>query len=88
MLHNNPIMAKKPSQAIAIVALLLNILVLPGLGTIIGGRNKQGVIQLVLFVVSIILDITIIGLIVGIPLGIAMWIWGIVSGVQIVQEAQ
>ncbi len=75
---------KKPGQGIAIAALLLNILILPGLGSIIGGRTKEGVIQLVLFLVGIPLSI----ILVGIPLMIAMWIWGIVTGVQLVKESQ
>ncbi len=75
---------KKPSQGIAIVALILNILVLPGLGSIIGGRTRDGIIQLVLFLVGIPLSL----ILVGIPLVIAMWIWGIVTGVQLVKEAE
>lgn len=77
----------KPSQGIAIVALILNILIFPGLGSLIGGRTKTGIWQIVLIVVSVILDITIIGLIIGIPLGIGVWIWGIVTGVQLVKES-
>jgi TM2 domain-containing membrane protein YozV len=78
-------MAKKkgPSQGIAIVALLLNILVLPGLGTLIAGRTTPGVIQLVLFLIGIPLSLVLI----GIPLMIGMWIWALVTGIQIVQEA-
>lgn len=76
-------MAKKPTQGIALAALLLNILVLPGLGTIIGGRTTQGVWQLVLFIVSI----PLIFILIGIPLAIGVWIWALVSGIQLVQEA-
>ncbi|MBW2982790.1 hypothetical protein KY327_00640 [Candidatus Woesearchaeota archaeon] len=71
------------SQGMAIAALLLNILVLPGLGTIIGGDTNNGVIQLVLFIVGIPLAFVIV----GIPLMIAMWIWALVSGIQMVKEA-
>ena len=80
-------MAKKPDKTLAIVGLILNILVLPGLGTIIAGRTKPGVIQLVLSIVGLGLTLTIIGAIIGIPLIIAMWIWALVSGIKIVQEA-
>jgi TM2 domain-containing membrane protein YozV len=78
-----PVEKKKPTQGIAIAALLLNILVLPGLGTIIGGRTKHGVIQLVLFIIGIPLAFVIV----GIPLMIAMWIWALVSAIQILKEA-
>ena len=75
---------KKPSQGIAIAALLLNILVLPGLGSLIGGRTTEGIIQLVLFIIAIPLSFILI----GIPLLIAMWIWALVTGIQIIKEAE
>jgi len=75
---------KKPSLGTAIAGLLVNILILPGLGSIIGGKTKSGVIQLILFIVGIPLSF----LLIGIPLVIAMWIWGIVTGVELIQEAK
>lgn len=75
---------KKPSQGIAIAALLLNILVLPGLGSLIGGRTTAGIIQLVLFIIAIPLSFILI----GIPLIIAMWIWALVTGIQLIKEAE
>ncbi len=78
----------KPSQSIAIVGLLINVLVLPGLGSLIGGKTTPGILQLIFFIISIILDVTIIGLIIGIPLGIAMWIWGLVTGIGLIKEAE
>jgi len=74
---------KKTSQGIAIAALLLNILILPGLGSIVGGRKKTGIIQLVLTIVAIPLCLILI----GIPLLIAMWIWALVTGIDIIKEA-
>ena len=76
-------MKKKPTKGIAIAALLLNILILPGIGTLVGGRTKTGVIQLVISIISLPLILVLI----GIPLFIAMWIWGIVTGIQIIKEA-
>ena len=77
---------KKPDKTLAIVGLILNIVILPGLGTIIAGRTKTGVIQLALYIFAILLDLTLIGLIIGIPLGIAMWIWALITGIQILQQ--
>ena len=78
--------SKKSDKTMAIVGLILNILILPGLGTLIGGgKTSTGVIQILMVVVSIILDITIIGLIIGLPLGLAAWIWGIFSGIKLLQ---
>lgn len=72
------------NMGLAIVALILNILILPGLGSLIGGKTKEGIWQLVLAIVGIVLSIIII----GIPIIIAAWVWGIVTGVRLVQEAQ
>jgi len=75
---------KKPSQGIALAALLLNILIMPGLGTLVGGRISTGITQLVLFIIGIPLSIIII----GIPLIIGVWIWGLVTGIQLIKEAE
>ncbi len=78
---------KKISQPLAIVGLVLNILVLPGLGTLIAGKIKTGIVQIALVVVGMILTFTIIGAIIGLPLIFVIWIWGIVTGAKLVQEA-
>jgi len=74
---------EKISQGLAIVALILNMILLPGLGTLIGGRTKEGIWQLVLFLVGLPLSLIFI----GIPMLIGAWVWGIFSGVKIVQES-
>ena len=77
-------MAKKNSEGLAIAALLINILILPGLGSIIGKRTKEGVYQLVIFAIGVVLTFILI----GIPLVIGAWIWALVTGIQMVKEAQ
>lgn len=76
-----------------IPALLLNILVLPGLGTLLSGNKKEGLWQIALVFISLftlltglLFTITIIGAIMGIPLivispGIFLvaWIWSLIS---------
>ena len=79
---------KRPSQGIAIVGLLLNILILPGLGSLIGGKTTAGVLQLVLSLIGLGLIFTLIGAVVGIPLLIAMWIWALVTGIQLIKESK
>lgn len=74
---------KKPSKGIAIAAFILNILIIPGLGTLIAGRTKTGVWQIVIFIVSIPLWLILI----GIPMTIAAWVWGLVTGIKLIQEA-
>ncbi len=68
----------------AIVGLLLNILVLPGLGTIVAGQTKTGVIQLVVFLVGALLSVILI----GIPIAFGAWVWALVSSIQILKTAQ
>jgi len=75
---------KKKGLALPIVALILNILILPGLGSIIGGKTKAGIWQLILAVIGIILS----GILIGIPILIAAWVWGIVTGIRLIQEAR
>jgi TM2 domain-containing membrane protein YozV len=79
-------MAENKDNTMAIVGLILNIIILPGLGTLVGGgksRVTTGILQLVLFLVGIPLSIILI----GIPLMIGMWIWALVTGIQMVKEA-
>ena len=68
----------------AIVALCINIFLLPGLGSIIGGKKKDGVNQLILFIVGIPAMMFLIGF----PMIIAAWIWGIVTGAFLIADAQ
>lgn len=75
---------KGMTMGLAIVALILNILIIPGLGTLVAGRIRSGVWQIVLAVVGFILSFVLI----GIPILIAAWIWGLVSGVRFIQEAE
>lgn len=46
------------------------------------GDTGIGITILLLWILSVILDFTIIGLIVGIPLGLAMFIWGLIDAYQ------
>jgi len=82
---------KKPDRALAIIGLIINIFILPGLGSIIGGKVKPGVWQLIIFLGAIIIGIPLSFIIIGIPILIigvmAAWIWGIVTGVQLVEES-
>jgi len=85
---------KKPSQGIAIAALILNIIVLPGVGSLVGGRTREGVWQLVLFCLGAFLSVLslfgalLFAILIGIPLFIASWIWGLVTGIQLIKDSQ
>lgn len=55
---------------------------LPGVGTIVIGKAGQGVTQLCLYGLGILCTATLIGAIIGIPLLLAAWIWGMVTVVS------
>ena len=55
---------------------------LPGVGSMINGDVGIGVTILLLWLLAIGLDVTVIGLILGVPLGIAMFIWGLIDAYQ------
>lgn len=78
MVHVSP-----PSDGTAITALVLNI-ILPGVGSLVAGRTSQGVLQLVLWVVAFPLCFVLIGF----PMLLAIWIWSLVSGIQILEESK
>jgi TM2 domain-containing membrane protein YozV len=59
---------------------------LPGVGSLVNGAVGIGITILILFIVAVILDITVIGAIVGIPLGLGAWIWGMIHGYTSAQK--
>jgi TM2 domain-containing membrane protein YozV len=62
-----------------IIAMLINLFLLPGVGTLMVGKTGHGITQILLFLLAIVLIFTVIGALIGIPLAIGIWIWGIVS---------
>ena len=78
MVHVSP-----PSEGTAVTALVLNIII-PGAGSLVAGRTSQGVVQLVLWVLAFPLCFVLIGF----PMLLAVWIWSLVSGIQIMEESK
>ena len=72
-----------PAEGTAVAALVLNIII-PGAGSLVAGRTSMGVVQLVMWVVSFPLCFVLIGF----PMLLAVWIWSLVSGIQILEEAK
>jgi len=60
------------------VGFIVNIF-LPGVGTLLVGKVGTGIAQILLFVFALILNFTVILAIIGIPLGLGIWVWGLVS---------
>jgi len=91
----------KNGQALAIVCLVLNVLLLPGLGSLIYGKTREGIWQIVLHVLGVILifsgillSVSVILLWIGVPMIIlgtfasaGAWIWSLVTGIQIIKES-
>jgi TM2 domain-containing membrane protein YozV len=61
-----------------VVGVIINLFV-PGAGTLVVGKTGQGVAQLILFFVGVILNVTVLFAIIGIPLCFSMWVWSLVS---------
>jgi TM2 domain-containing membrane protein YozV len=55
---------------------------LPGVGSMINGDTGVGIAILLLWLLSLGLDITFFGLIVGVPLGIGVFIWALIDAYQ------
>ena len=79
---------RKTTQAVAISALILNLFILPGLGTMVAGDDKKGLKQIIFFLLGILLTVTIILAIIGIPLLIGIWVWGLNSAIKMVKQAE
>jgi hypothetical protein len=80
--HQHQSALKAPSMGVAIVALLLNALLWPGLGSLVGG-DQVGWAQGFLFLLGVLLLMIFIGIFIVIP----VWIWGIVTGVQLINRS-
>jgi len=61
-----------------VVAIIVN-LFFPGVGSFFVGKVGQGIAQLILYIIGLVLIFTGILAIVGIPLCIGVWIWGLVT---------
>jgi TM2 domain-containing membrane protein YozV len=55
---------------------------IPGVGSLVNGDTGIGLTILLLWLLAIGLDITVVGAVVGIPLGLAMFIWGLIDAYQ------
>ena len=74
-------------QTKAVVGLILNVFVWPGIGTMVGAATRQetktGIVQAILFLVSLPLML----IIVGVFLALAVWVWALISSIMQIKEA-
>jgi len=73
-------MAKQQTSN-GVLVLILN-LFFPGVGTLVAGKKTTGIWQLVLWLVSIPLYIILVGFF----LHLAVWIWALVTSIQVLKE--
>ena len=61
-------------------AILLNVFI-PGVGSFVVGKAGQGIGQILLYGVGLLLTIGTLGIggVVGLPMMLGAWIWGIVT---------
>jgi len=60
------------------VAIIVNFF-FPGIGSFFVGKVGQGIAQIILYIIGVLFILTGIGMIIGIPLCIGVWIWGLVT---------
>lgn len=96
-------MKEKVSHGIAIVGLILNIIIWPGLGTLICKKYVNGIIQMIIYIVAFILFL--IPLIqslfleegemvffftfyLGLLIAVGVWIWALVDSITILKKSK
>jgi len=75
--HNNP-------KTLAVIYLLLNVLILPGLGTILSKRTTEGIWQLILVFLAIVVSYIYINL--GLIILAIAWVWALISSISILKN--
>ncbi|MBU0760915.1 MAG: hypothetical protein KJ600_02485 [Nanoarchaeota archaeon] len=76
---------KKVSLTLAVTALILNLFTF-GIGSMVGGKIRAGVWQVVLFILGAVLALLVANWFSTISF--VAWIWAIITGVQLIQEAR
>ncbi|MEG3181544.1 hypothetical protein [Sphingomonas sp. LT1P40] len=59
-------------------AIIVNFFI-PGVGSLIIGKTGAGIAQLLIYFVGLLFTLTLIGVIIGGPMMLAAWIWGLVT---------
>lgn len=67
------------------VAIILNFFI-PGVGSLVIGKTGAGVIQLIVYFVGLFLTLTLILAIIGAPMMLGAWIWGLVTAATHVDQ--
>jgi TM2 domain-containing membrane protein YozV len=70
---------KTTTTGLKVAGFIFNIFFIPGLGTFFVGRPGQAVTQILLVIFGVGISLTGVGALVGIPMAIGAWIWGLVT---------
>ena len=73
-------------KGVALFYFIVNLLI-PGLGSLLGGLGLVAVVQLLLFFLSLVLAFTLVGLLLALPLFLISWIWALVSSLGLLKRA-
>ncbi len=79
---------ERKASAFSIICLLLNLLTLSGVGSILGGKRKEGIWQISLVIIGIILFMFPTIYLLGIIIFFVAWVWSVYTGVIIVQKSK
>jgi len=86
---------KKRGMGLAIVSLILNVMFWPGLGSLVGMKTREGIWQVILFIAGASLGAyayfyswSLFLLSLGGVLAFAAWVWGLITGIVMIQEAR
>ena len=78
----------KERKIIALVSMFLNLLILPGMGTLLEGDQTHGLKQLITYLIGFVLIFTWSSLtFLGAAMCLAAWGWGAASSIQILKAA-
>ncbi|MBS3162519.1 hypothetical protein J4467_01220 [Candidatus Woesearchaeota archaeon] len=75
---------KKSNKGLSVLSLLLNIVIWPGLGTLVSRKFGTGVLQMILSLVGLALMYVMPA---AMLIVLIAWIWALVSSVRIIMEA-
>lgn len=67
------------------VAIILNFFI-PGVGSLVIGKTGAGIAQLIIYFVGLFFTLTLIGVIIGAPMMLGAWIWGLVTAATHVDQ--
>lgn len=78
------------TKTLAWIGLLINMFFLPGTGTILVGKYVIGIIQMILYLASLVMDIIYFGdlkvmMIILIP-ALLVWVWAMITSLMVIKK--